>query len=230
MKATLHNPKVYVLSLLSLFVCATSKTNAKSQEEGLYPHTISISTSEAKYKVEMPDGYSIDLPKIEKQIIPQKWEITPPAIAQIDDLTAIKDIKEMKNLSQTLGITIKDNKNINLYREAAKWLGTRYRWAGKTEKGVDCSGLTGIIIKSVYHKDIDRSSSLIATKIREERNVEELQPGDLVFFATRKRGAISHVGIYLGDKQFIHAARSGVKVDCLDDSYYARTFRKAGKI
>jgi cell wall-associated NlpC family hydrolase len=59
----------------------------------------------------------------------------------------------------------------------------------------------------------------------------ELRPGDLVFFQTNRRG-ISHVGIYIGDNRFVHAATHGrgVTVDSLGSSYYALRYRGARRV
>ena len=62
-------------------------------------------------------------------------------------------------------------------------------------------------------------------------NKADLQPGDLVFFNTLRR-AYSHVGIYLGDNQFVHAPRSGgrVRIEDLRDGYWMKRFNGARRI
>lgn len=60
---------------------------------------------------------------------------------------------------------------------------------------------------------------------------EELKPGDLVFFNTM-RSAFSHVGIYLGDNQFVHAPRAGgrVRIEDLREGYWVKRFNGARRV
>lgn len=141
---------------------------------------------------------------------------------------AIREEKE--KLSEKLGIETISDDYLDFYREVSTWLGTRYRMGSMSRKAVDCSGFTNIIYNKVFHKEIPRVSTAIANNLSEELPVDQLAPGDLVFFITRGRKRINHVGMYLGEGQFVHASIKGVKVSDLNDGYYKRTFCKAGKI
>ncbi len=108
---------------------------------------------------------------------------------------------------------------------AHSFIGVPYQWGGASEEeGFDCSGLTMAVYR-LNGFNLPRSS-------REQFGVGtpidriSLSEGDLVFFDTRGRGTVSHVGIYVGNGRFIHAPRSGrkVTVDSLDNSYYRRRF------
>jgi cell wall-associated NlpC family hydrolase len=110
-------------------------------------------------------------------------------------------------------------------------IGTRYRFGGtSTTSGFDCSGFIGYLFREEAGMSLPRSS-------REMINIDaplikrnDLKPGDLLFFSTAGRGRVSHAGIYLGDDQFIHSSSrrsGGVRVDSLDDAYWARTFIEA---
>lgn len=116
-----------------------------------------------------------------------------------------------------------------LLENVDEWYGVRYRRAGNTKSGVDCSGFTVAIYASVYGMmlpRISREQYRIARKI----STTELQEGDLVFFNTTGRG-VSHVGIYLGNDRFIHASVSkGVMVNSLFENYYLKRFVGAGRI
>lgn len=79
-------------------------------------------------------------------------------------------------------------------------IGIRYKYGGNApESGLDCSGLVRYVFKQVMGAELPRTSEEIS---RVGQNVEpnELQPGDLVFYNTLRRG-FSHVGIYLGDNR-----------------------------
>lgn len=207
-------------------------SNYKEVKDLYTPKTIILKHSKENLKVRLRDGSMVIMPQIVKIIVPQNWEVDPYILKNTAStpLPTVNEMREMQQLSNKLGIEVTENKHLALYREAVKWLGTRYKWAGNSSKGVDCSGLTGILVKSVFNKDISRISHVIADQLNEELNAEDLTPGDLVFFSTRRAKRINHVGVYLGDRQFIHASRKGVVVSSLDDKYYSQTFKKAGRI
>ncbi|MFV0467471.1 MAG: C40 family peptidase [Dysgonomonas sp.] len=150
--------------------------------------------------------------------------------AQTSSLFSLQDVV---SLSQKLGVHIaEDSKYLSLYKEAAKWIGTRYRRGGTSFSGVDCSGFTGNIYKAVFDKNLDRRSSDIANSVTKTVDKDNLKTGDLVFFSTsRGRKGINHVGVYLNDNKFVHAScGKGVMVSSLDEPYYKRTWRKGGRM
>lgn len=140
---------------------------------------------------------------------------------------------DINKISNKIGFQSEDVlvQHLPLYDEAVKWLGVRYRRSGMSKKGVDCSGLTSVIYKNVFNKQLVRRSVDMSRSIDLEIAKDELQPGDLVFFATRGRKNINHVGVFLGDRKFIHASvGKGVIISSLDEAYYQRTWRKGGRV
>lgn len=110
------------------------------------------------------------------------------------------------------------------------WYGVRYRVGGNTRQGVDCSGFTVAVYATLYGLAIPRVSRE-QYRVSQKLSTTELQEGDLVFFDTRGRGYVSHVGIYLGNNKFIHASVSkGVMVNDLFENYYMRRFIGGGRI
>jgi cell wall-associated NlpC family hydrolase len=89
---------------------------------------------------------------------------------------------------------------------AQNYLGTPYLWGGSTPSGFDCSGFTQYVFakNEINLPRISRDQYNVGTPVA----FNDLQPGDLVFFSFISDGQVSHVGIYLGDNQFISATTS----------------------
>lgn len=110
-------------------------------------------------------------------------------------------------------------------------IGIRYRRGGSSpESGFDCSGFVNHVFREGLGLILPRSSKEMS-KSGETISRDELRPGDLVFFNTM-RNAFSHVGIYLGDNQFVHAPRSGgrVRIEDLRDGYWTKRFNGARRV
>lgn len=116
----------------------------------------------------------------------------------------------------------------DLISYAKSFLGVPYVYGGSSAKGFDCSGYTMYIFKHFGISLPHSATSQLGYGIEVSRS--ELQPGDLVFFRDTNYStkAASHVGIYIGNSQFIHASssRSGkyVCIDSLNDSYHSSVF------
>lgn len=110
-------------------------------------------------------------------------------------------------------------------------IGIRYRRGGQTpEAGFDCSGF----VRHVFQEGMGLILPRSAKEISKEGAVvkrTELQPGDLVFFNTMRR-TFSHVGIYLGNNQFIHSPRAGgaVRIEDMRESYWAKRYEGARRV
>ena len=129
--------------------------------------------------------------------------------------------------SATVSSSSQERQDIINY--AMKFLGTPYKYGGNTPKGFDCSGFTQYVFKH-FGYSLNRSSSAQINN-GEKIMTEDLLPGDLVFFS-RSGYAVGHVGIYVGDNQFIHSTSPGdvVKVSNMDESYYVSRYVGARRI
>lgn len=108
-----------------------------------------------------------------------------------------------------------------LVRTARTYLGLPYLWGGADPaSGFDCSGLTWTTYR-MNGLALPRSSQA-QWDLGQPISDAELRKGDLVFFATGKAGRVSHVGLYLGGRRFIHAPRQGSRIGeaALDEPYY----------
>jgi cell wall-associated NlpC family hydrolase len=109
--------------------------------------------------------------------------------------------------------------------------GTPYKYGGTSpDSGFDCSGFVGHVFKHSMGKTLPRSSDEIS-RVGVAQKSGSLRPGDLVFYNTLNR-TFSHVGIYLGDGQFIHSPSSGkvVAVVNMSEPYWQKRYNGARRI
>jgi cell wall-associated NlpC family hydrolase len=107
-------------------------------------------------------------------------------------------------------------------------LGVGYRFGGSNpSSGLDCSGMVSYIYRKAVDIDLPHNARAIA-RLGHKINVSQMIPGDLVFFNTLHR-PFSHVGIYIGKGEFIHAPSSNGKIEItrLDNPYFARRLEAA---
>ena len=117
-----------------------------------------------------------------------------------------------------------------LIEEGMSHIGVRYRYGSDSpENGLDCSGLVLYVFRTAIGLDLPRTARSMA-KMGTTVSRNNLKPGDLVFFNTMRR-AFSHVGIYVGDGQFLHAPAKGgkVRIDSFS-SYWTKRFNGARRI
>jgi len=115
---------------------------------------------------------------------------------------------------------------------AKKKLGKRYIWGATGKNTFDCSGPT-YYIYGKYSIKLPRRA-IAQSKVGKHISRKNLQKGDLVFFDTSKnrKGYVNHVGIYIGNNQFIHAssAKKKVVISSLHKSFYNRTYKNARRV
>jgi cell wall-associated NlpC family hydrolase len=141
--------------------------------------------------------------------------------------TAVRaDEVEKPGLFQRYTVNVQD-----LIIKGLEFVGVPYRRGGNTvESGLDCSGFTRLVFLDSNGIDLPRTAAEQAgmgTKV----SSEELKPGDLVFFNTMRR-AYSHVGIYLGNNQFVHAPKPGaeIRVENMQQSYWVNRYNGARRL
>lgn len=146
-----------------------------------------------------------------------------------DDVAAIENISSLQfKYAQLLDVDVESVNNLILFTEIEKWWGTRYRYGGATNKGIDCSAYSATLVHNVFGLVLPRTArDQYANCIKLDK--EQMQQGDLVFFNTR--GGISHVGMYLGNGYFTHASTSiGVTISNLSDPYWGKKFVGGGRL
>ncbi len=123
------------------------------------------------------------------------------------------------------------NRGQSVLKRAMALLGTPYRWGGNSpDGGFDCSGLVGYVFRTALGIELPRVSRDMAHN-GEEVSRGALTAGDLVFFS-RRGNRVDHVGIYMGNGQFVHAPRTGkdVMVSELDSGYWSGKFTQGRRV
>lgn len=152
----------------------------------------------------------------------------------LDFNMSVNDLKKMNNLSSDLifvgqSLKVSGGSSVvnvvspdQIIRLAQSMIGTPYVWGGSDQTGVDCSGFIYYVFNQAGMK-INRYSA--AGYYDRSYEVDKPQPGDLVFFSDTYTKGISHMGIYLGNNQFIHADEAhGVMISSLSSTYYTQHF------
>jgi LysM repeat protein len=111
---------------------------------------------------------------------------------------------------------------------ATGFLGAPYRLGGSSLKGIDCSAFVRKIYQ-IFDIELPRNARA-QSKVGISIDREELVVGDLVFFRTRR--PLGHVGIYIGNNEFVHASstRKVVRIDSMDTPYFQKRFQRAVRI
>ncbi len=115
-----------------------------------------------------------------------------------------------------------------LVRVAKTFLGVPYKLGGSTLRGIDCSAFVKKIYE-IFNIELPRTTRE-QFKIGKKVDMDQLEEGDLVFF--KRRGNRAHVGIYVGDNQFVHASSYSreVKIDHLNTPYYSQRFLRGVRV
>lgn len=110
---------------------------------------------------------------------------------------------------------------------AVKYIGSKYRFGGASPTGFDCSGYITYVLNQSGHSTTRKTA---ASFYNSTTRVSNPQVGDLVFFSNTYKAGVSHIGIYIGNNQMVHASNSGVKIDKVNSSYWSKHFTGYGRI
>ncbi len=110
----------------------------------------------------------------------------------------------------------------------SRWEGVSYKLGGNTHKGIDCSAYMQRVFNDEFSFNLPRTSHEQA-KQGSRIDKKDLNTGDLVFFKISPQER--HVGVYIGEGQFVHASSSiGVTVSRLDNTYWQARYEQARRI
>jgi uncharacterized protein YgiM (DUF1202 family) len=136
----------------------------------------------------------------------------------------ITDVKTMEMREQLY------SRSTRITGLALQYLGYKYRYGGTTPHGFDCSGFT-LFIYSQFGWKLPHNAAA-QMELGSAVYKDGLIPGDLVFFKTLNSHKINHVGIYVGNGNFVHAASGAgyVKVSSMNDGYYKSKYYCARRL
>lgn len=128
-----------------------------------------------------------------------------------------------------LDLPVEELANDQLLSFIEDWYGVKYRFGGDSKTGIDCSAFTRKLLSEVFSISVGR---VVPDQLKAGIEIpkSELRMGDLLFFKTNTghRKGLTHVGFYLGNGNFVHAAsNSGVVFDNIEKDYYKKAFRTA---
>jgi hypothetical protein len=128
-----------------------------------------------------------------------------------------------------LDLPVEELANQQLLSFIDDWYGVKYRFGGDSKAGIDCSAFTRKLLSEVFSISVGR---VVPDQLKAGIEVQksDLRMGDLIFFQTNTghRKGLTHVGFYLGNGHFVHAATNrGVVFDNIEKDYYKKAFRRA---
>ena len=188
--------------------------NQSSASTTVYADEVGLDVEEIEDELGVGEDFSADEPPAQEA-----------AIEEIMQRSYASSVDQVREINPAVN-------RAELIREIVNLLGIRYRYGGTdATRGLDCSAFTGTIYSRALGVRLPRSSN---QQFGVGRNVkrEELKVGDLVFFKTRRRrGPVSHVGIYVGEELFAHAStKHGVIISSLEHPFYHKTFVGAKRV
>lgn len=220
------NKKVaLVTSILMLLLAGSSVASARTLREG---------------------DKGNDVAQMQNLLVRIGYKVVVDGSFGTNTLAAVKDFQKLQGLevdglvgTSTYGAMLqkaippetsrgKSDVSRRIVQYALEQLGVPYVWGGTTPRGFDCSGF----VQYVYNKaglSLPRCADT-QYEVGQVISVNHLRPGDLVFFSTYEPGP-SHVGIYLGDGNFVHASsNTGISITPLFTGYYGPRYIGARRL
>ncbi len=212
-------------------IAATHQTTVKKIED-LNPHMAEKGFSPGLVLL-LPDNLAAEIERQQEDRVTDPIVVAgvlhdPPKASEVavtaEQKARLAEANRRKQLSSRRGKMVH-----GLSQTARSWMGTPYLMGGTTRRAVDCSAYTQNVFASHGIK-IPRTADVQYYKVGTKVPKGQEQPGDLVFFETYLPGP-SHVGIYLGNGQFIHASSSrGVTITPLKSNYFGPRYLGAKRV
>lgn len=217
-----------LFTFLFIFSFSTANLFTITDQQGKILHSTQIEHTENAYLNQKATEYSLQA--IYDELHRAEYLARMAEAARLRAQRIAKAQEEAKKVGKTYQISEIDKQK--LLEDAKYFKGGKYVWGGTTPEGFDCSGYVQYLYKK-HNIDLPRTAWQ-QSKQGQVVERDELQKGDLLFFLTdKKRGIpITHVGIYIGNGKFIHAASKdkGIIISPLTHGNYAKTFVSARRV
>lgn len=165
------------------------------------------------------------IPQVQTQAQHQVQYNKPKVIVQPKTIAKPRHSSQQ---SRTNAVTSQQQARNRISRIAHSTIGAPYKWGGNNpQQGFDCSGLMSYVHKNALGIKIPRTAAQQRDSSR-TISYAQLQPGDMLFFKTGRNS--NHVGVYVGNREFVHAATGSKKVRkvSMDNPYWHKRFVKFG--
>lgn len=208
--------KTFILLPLVLLLTACSNKNLTLDEDRVKEKS-SFTTSTLSYN-DYKSAYESKNQKL-KNRPNSKYE---PMLSK-EEYEKLSFTDELKNINSSDSV-IKRQSFIDFYSD---WKNVRYKMGGTSRTGIDCSGFTQKLFKEKFGIELPRTT-LTQVNVGVEVKKSDLKMGDLVFFKTSKVN--KHVGIYMGNGDFLHSSVKGIQFTKLDKPFYKDSYWTARRI
>ena len=213
---------------LSLFSIAYASLFTITDQEGNVVHSKALTPTHNGFLNQSATEYSLQA--IYDELHRAEYLARKAQAARLRAERIAKAQEDARKIGETYQISEVDKQK--LLEDAKYFKGGKYVWGGTTPEGFDCSGYVQYLYKK-HNINLPRTAWQQSKK-GQQIEKHELQKGDLLFFLTdKKRGIpITHVGIYIGNGNFIHAAskKDGIIISPITHGSYAKTFVSARRI
>ncbi len=143
--------------------------------------------------------------------------------------TAVNNKSFYKEYSIKLGYQLTGNEDMDYIKMVASWIGVPYKFGGCTREGIDCSCFVNTFYNDFFGITLKRRAEDMLSDIHTV-DTTKLYMGDLIFFKITGQ-KVSHVGLYISKRRFIHASTSkGVMINSMDEPYYQKHYQGAGRV
>ena len=217
-----------LFSFFSIFSLSQANLFTITDKNGKVLQSREISHTENAYLNQKATEYSLQA--IYDELHRAEYLARMAEAARLRALRIAQEQEAAQKAGETYQISEIDKQK--LLEDAKYYKGGRYVWGGTTPEGFDCSGYVQYLYKK-HNINLPRTAWK-QSKQGQAIERDELQKGDLLFFLTdKKRGIpITHVGIYIGNGKFIHAAskKKGIIISPLTHGSYAETFVSARRV
>jgi len=213
---------------LSIFSFSCASLFTVTDQQGNVVHSEQIEHDPNEFLMQSPTEYSLQA--IYDELHRVEYLARKAEAARLRAERIARAQEEARKIGETYQISEVDKQK--LLEDAKYFKGGKYVWGGTTPQGFDCSGYVQYLYKK-HNINLPRTAWQQSKK-GQSIEKHELQKGDLLFFLTdKKRGIpITHVGIYIGNGNFIHAASKdkGIIISSITHGSYAKTFISARRV